>query len=282
MPVVSRVQLRQHLGQLKLRDTYVGTVTVSCAAGASAFILDAAIANVAFSGEAMNARTWVRVLANASTTMDFRVATFNTGSGAYQTLQNATAAIQAGVQYEHHRKTSAAEKDRCIDGIVGRLWTRQEVPIATIQGALVYSLGLGYKIFGVKYFAQPDGSLDRAPGQLLPGWNIVLTGSGTRELRLPEGGALGASQQIILDAQVRASLGSADTATVNIPDEDWVLDGAAARCYQGLWADAPGKEAGKYQALATAHAKLFIDNIGRFRDQIMYGHRGDFDQVVPN
>lgn len=278
MPVYSRLQLRQHLGQLKLRDTYVGTTTGSCGSGPSAYILDAQIANVAFSGESMHARTWVRVLASGSLSMDFRVATFNTGSGAYQTLQNATANILAGTQYEHHRKTSPGEKDRCIDGVIARLWTRQEITIQSSDG-LVYSLGQGYKIFGVSYFGNPAATVDRAPGQLLPGWNIVTTGSG-RELRLPLGGALGASQQIVLDAQVRATLGSSDSATVNIPDEDWVLDGAAARCYQSLWADAPSKEAGKYQALAQAHAKMFIDNAGRFRERVDYGHRGDFDEAV--
>lgn len=274
MPVVSRLTLRQHLGQNKLRDTYIGTTTASCGPTSPAYVMDSQVANPDLAAESLYARTWVKV-----NNMTLNVGSFNAGSGAYVTAQTAATSIPIGVQYEHHRKLSPDSKDRAIDGVIGRLWSRQELPIDTAVGCLQYSIGTGFKIFGVSYFANPASSTDRGQAQLMIGWTLATTGSG-RELRLPANGALGASQQIVLDAQVRATLGSLDTATVNIPDEDWVLDGAAARCFQALWADAPGKEAGKYQALAQAFGKVFIDNIGRFRDTVDFGHRGDFDQVV--
>lgn len=275
MPVVSRLRLRQQLGLTKLRDTYVGNVSGSWGATASLTLIDSTQANLAFSGESMFARTWLK-----HNGMELRVASFNTGSGAYVTLQTAATIVASGGQYEHHKKISPSEKDRCIDGVIGRLWTKQEIPIDSVTGDLSYSIGVGFKIFGVYYFANPSGTLDRDRRQLSPGWNIVVTGSG-RELRLPNGSALAASQQLILDAQVRATLGSSDAATVNIPDEDWVLNGAAARAYQSLWADAPGKEAGKYKELSTAYAREFVTGIGRWRDRVDYGWRGAFDEVVP-
>jgi len=274
MPVRSRLQLRQGVGTQKLRDTYVGTTTASVGAVGSVYLIDSAVANLAFSGETLYARTWLKVNG-----MQLMVATFNTGSGAYVTLQTAATAIGSGAQYEHHRKLSPAEKDRCIDGIVTRLWSRQEVPINTVAGALVYSLGSGFKIFGAYYLGNPAGSLDRGQGQLAPGWNIVSTATG-RELRLVPGSGLAGSQQLIIDAQVRATLGAADAATVNIPDENWVLDGIAARCYQSMAADAPGQEAGKYAALASAYAKSFVKGIGAFRDPVDMNWRGAFDGLV--
>lgn len=274
MPIVSRSYLRQRVGQLRLRDTYVGTTSGSLDAVGSAYVIDAAVANLAFSGESLFQRAWLKVNG-----MEFQVASFNTGSGAYVTLQTAATIVPSGAQYERHLKLSPAQKDREIDGVVGRLWTRQELPISTIDGRLQYSIGQGFKVFGVYYFANPTGSIDRQPREMPIGWNIATTGSG-REIRLPFGGALGGSQQIVLDAQVRATLGAADTATINIPDEDWVLNGITARCYQAMAADAPGQEANRYEKLAVQYGAEFVKGIGRWRDTISSTWRGAFDEVV--
>jgi hypothetical protein len=274
LPVVSRARLRQQLGLIKLRDTYVGITTSSWGADASVTIIDSAQANLAFSGEGLYARTWLKV-----NSMELWVASFNAGSGAYVTLQTAATTVPVGVEYEHHRKMSPAQKDREIDGIIGHLWTRQEIPLNTTDGLLAYSIGQGFKVFGVRYYANPSGTLDRQPQDIAIGWNLVTTGSG-REIRLPNGAALAASQQIIIDAQVRATLGAADAATVNIPNEDWVLNGVAARCYQAMVADAPGQEAGKYKELALAYASTFRRDIARFRDAMSSDWRGAFSEVV--
>lgn len=274
MPCVSRLRLRQLVGSTKLRDTYVGTTTGSSGVGGFATIIDSSVANLAFSGESLFVRTWLK-----HNGMELRVASFNTGSGAFVTQQAAATLVLSGGQYEHHRKLAPSEKDRAIDGVIGRLWTRQEVPIATVDGLLAYSIGPNFKVFGAYYFASPSATLDRDRREIPIGWNLVTTATG-RELRLPPGGALAGSQQLVLDAQVRATLGSADAATVNIPDEDWVLNGIAARCYQSLWADAPGQEAGKYQVLSQIYARAFVQGIGAYRDRVDQSWRGAFDEVV--
>lgn len=276
MPVVSRQRLRQQVGLTRLRDTFVGTTTFSpnLGAGSTAQIMAIRLANTALTGQALYQNTTLRLIG-----IDYHVASFNVGSGALVSAQLAATTVGSGSTFEHHRKLSADQKDREIDGIVGRLWSRQEVPLNSVSGQLYYSIGQGFKVFGAYYFGVPVGTTSREVHTLPVGWDIVTTGSG-RELRLPEGGALNGSAQLVLDAQVHLTLGATDTATVNVPDEDWVLNGIAARCYQAMSADAPGQEAGKYRDFAIAYAREFNRNIGRFRDQVTYDFRGAFDEFV--
>lgn len=277
MPIVSRSRLRQMVGQSKLRDTYVGTTVYSPnpITGTVVTLMDPRLVNTALSGQAIG-QGWTFRLTGVQ--IDYQVASYNVASGALISGQLAATTVGSGSTFEVSRKVRGEDKDRAIDGIVARLWSRQELPLDT-NGALQYSIGRDFKVFDAYYFVSPTGTVSRDQHNLPLGWNIAVTGSG-RELRLPAGTALGASQQIILDAQVRATLGAADTATVNIPDEDWVLNGVAARCYQTLWSDAPGKEAGKYKDLAQAYGLEFVKKIGKYRDRIDSGWRGAFDEWV--
>lgn len=276
MPVVSRSRLRQQLGLTKLRDTFVGTTTFSpnLGAGSAAVVMASRLANPAFSGRGMYEGSTFRIFG-----VDYHVASYNVGSGALISAQLAATVVGSGATFEHNKKISGDEKDRAIDGIVGHLWARQELPVNVVDGRLDYSIGSGFKIFDSYYFASPAGSGSRDPQKLPIATQIVTTATG-RELRLTKGTTLGSGQQIILDAQVRASLGATDTATVSIPDEDWLLTGAAARCFQALVVDSPGKEAGKYQDLANAYAREFNRGIIRFVDQSDFGWRGAFGEYV--
>ena len=274
MPVVSRARLRQQVGLTKMRDTYVGTVTASYGAVGSVTIIDGAVANLAFSGEGLYVRTWLKVNG-----MELRVASFNAGSGAYVTLQTAATVVPSGAPYERHEKLSPTEKDRAIDGLISHIWTRQEVPINVVDGRLDFSIGTGFHVFGAYQFANPAGSGTRDPRVVPIAAQIVTTATG-RELRLQAGSLLGSGQQLILDAQVRATLGAADAATVNIPDEDWVLNGIAARCYQTLIADSPSQEGGKYADLARAYAQEFRRLSSRFIDSGTYDWRNAFGAYV--
>ncbi len=274
MPVLTRLRLRQQLGQAKLRDTIVGTTTLSLGVGSAAAVLNQQYADTSLTGQGIGQGFYLRLVGQ-----DFRVASFNVASGAYVSAQTMATTIGGSFQFEIHKKLSAAEKDRALDGVIQHLWQRQEIPIDTVGGLLQYSIGQGFKVFGAYYFANPTATLDRDVRDLPIGWQIAMTGSG-RELRLPFGAALSASQQLVIDAQVRATLGAADTATVNIPDEDWVLNGAAARAYQALWSDAPGKEAGRYKELAVAFGTEFRKQVGKYRDRVEGDWRGAFDGPV--
>ena len=264
IPVVSRLRLRQQVGLTRLRDAIVATTTFSPNLGVGSAVVAMAVrhANTALGSHGLYVASPMRISG-----IDYHVASFNSASGAYVSAQTAATIVGSGASFEIHMKAAGDDKDRAIDGIIGRLWSRQEVPIDVTDGRLEYSIGAGFKVFGAYWFANPTGSLNRDKRELPIGWNIALTATG-REIRLPAGAPLGSGHQLVLDAQVRATLGAADAATINIPDEDWVLNGIAARCYQTLIADAPGKEAGKYRDLAQAYAREFRNGIGRHRDQI--------------
>src|ERR1051326_2235892 len=140
MPVVSRSQLRQHVGQLKLRDTFIGTTTFSpnLGAGSVVQVMALRLADTSLSGQQLFQNTSLRFVGLAN---DYRVGSFNVGSGALISGQVAATTVASGTTFEHHRKVSADEKDRAIDGIIAKLWKRQEVTINTVDGLEFYSLG---------------------------------------------------------------------------------------------------------------------------------------------
>ena len=83
MPVYTRRQLRQSLGQYFLRDTLAGTTTGSWGATASLTVYDVQLSDLSMSGESMYLRSIVRLLTTTGYIQDARIATFNTGSGAF-------------------------------------------------------------------------------------------------------------------------------------------------------------------------------------------------------
>jgi hypothetical protein len=246
MVTVSRRLLRQRLGTNFLRDVVIGNHTGSLPAlTGTAFFPDVNVADLSMSGEGLYARQWLKTQG-----MVLRVASWNAGSGAYVTLQRAATTILSGSEYEVHGLLSPDEKDRALDHVVERLRVRREVTIPTVDGAAVYTLDAAAspyvleRVLDVYALADPTNSLSRDP-QRFPNssWKVTTTATGT-ELRLAA--ALPASWALALDAILVPSLGSADTATISLPDESWLLYGAEAQCWELLSKRSPGQDKGTY------------------------------------
>lgn len=238
--ILSRKQLRRDLGTLRLKECTIGTTSVSLGAGATLSLVDAALlANPDYSGQELYVRAHVRVGSD-----DYRVGSYNPLSGGLYSAQTLRNAIASGADFEIHERLSAAELDACLDQTILDLRVQREVGIPSVDGAWFYTLDhaaspntiIDYR--EVYYFAQPDGSLNRQRIDL-PTARVVTTATGT-ELRL--GQSLAASVQLVIDAYLQLSLPASDDATINIPDRDWVLWGAAARAYDLMIQNAPGQE----------------------------------------
>jgi hypothetical protein len=225
-------------------------------------IIDYNQADPTASGEQMYYRAYMRMLGSAGQIQDLRVGSFNTGSGAFFAAVTLATTIYSGMPFEVHSLLSPAEKDRAIDGAIQGLRVRQEVPIWGTDSLMVYSLGQEIlDVLDVRYFSDPLGSLSQGEG-MIRNWRYVTTATG-QEIRLQS--AIGASQQLILDAILTPTLGAGDLATLNLLDDEVVLWGAAARCYYLMEADAPGQETAKFkekrQEAAFQYSKL---NVGPF------------------
>lgn len=249
MPVLQRRTLRLGVGQKRLRDTVAGVNTFSLAAG-PVTVMDRTRALPDFSGQDLFQRAYLRVgTNNLAGYQDYRVGSFNVGSGAFTSLATAIDPIQSGAVFEVHERLAPDEIDKFIDETIAVLHTRREVPINTVDGAWFYDIdGAASPHTIVNYLAagwyrNPASSVNRdfVPFQQ---HEVVTTGSGL-ELRIP--GGLGASLQIVLDALLQLTLGAADSATINLPDQETVEWGAAARCYDLLAARAPAQEAVAYR-----------------------------------
>lgn len=238
MPVVQRKQLRQALGRSYLRDTTVSTLTATGAAlNGTAYIVDSALRDPLLFDDSMYQRAWVRVAG-----FQFRVASFNCFSGAYIGAILAPTLAGSGSEYEVHQIIAPADKDRAIDDAVKMMKLRQEVPVAGVADMQVYAVPDDVlEVYGVKYADSNGSARDYSD---FPSWGLEMTGSG-REIRIPT--AITASQNLVLDALIEATLGSADTATMWIPSDDYVLTGAAARVYWMLEQKAPGQSAAEYR-----------------------------------
>ena len=216
MATFTRRQLRQRLGIDLLRDTYVGTNTASLGSGlGSAFFLDSVLADAALSGESKYARVWAK-----HNGMVVRSSSFNFASGAFVTAQPIATTVVSGGEWELHELVDPRDKDRALDWAIDRIWLRQEVDIPAVDGLTFYSVGYEFgQVFDWWVNSSPTGSAARGKMTFVgqrP--EVRLTGSG-RELRLS--GALHGSQQIVLDAEVRQTLGSLDTATINLPSNGY-------------------------------------------------------------
>lgn len=254
MPVFQRKQLRQDLGILRLRQTIVGTTSLSLGANASLAVLDRRYAVPDLSGQDLYSRAWIRVASE-----NYQVGSFNTGSGAWVGLTPVINAIASGADFEIHEKLDPDELDRALDETILTLPLRREVGLRTVDGATFYTLDGAASpntirtVLAVYYFANPDASLNRDRRDLVE-HEIVTTPTGM-ELRITRG--LAASQQIILDAHLTLSLGAGDAATINLPDRETVLWGAAARCYDLLIQKSPGQFEGAYRQRRAEAAKAF-------------------------
>lgn len=266
MPIVSRKSLRRSLALTWMHDGLVSTVTGSVGQTASlSHVIDVTQANPDFAGQALYQRSWFKVNG-----MELRVGSFNVGSGAYVTGQLAATTIASGNEYERHDVLSPSDKDRAVDDAIGRVRVNREVGIPSVDGLTAYPLdgaaspNLVETVLDCYVFTNPSGSLDRGKAAL-DSWQVVSTATGT-ELRVSP--AMGASMQIVLDAILALSLGAADTATINIPDERWVLAGAAAKAWDLVLQRAPGQNRGQYEQNRNEAARLYSRLSPRFQPQI--------------
>jgi len=249
MPQFSRVQLRRLLGQNHIRDTIVGQTTASWGqVNYSVNIIDFAQADLAASGQNRHAGAWLKV---PSTSLELRVASFNTGSGAFLAQGVALVpgaatfvATPTGMFYELHGAVKPSDKDRAIDEAVKFLRSRREVTIESVDGLADYPLPDAVEqVLDAYSFADPGGSLTRNKTPLTS-FRVVGTETGL-EVRISP--VLGGSQQLVLDAVVRATLGASDAATIDVPDERLVLLRAEAECWGLLAKDAPRGTADEYR-----------------------------------
>lgn len=224
-------------------------------------MLDLATSDLSLSGQGVYVGATIRFAGT-----DLRVASFNVATGAY-VAQNAGGGYSAanavsGAEYERHEMLPPADKDRAIDETVKRLWVRQEVAIDSVEKARIYPLPDGViDVLDCYYVASPAGTLDRDRRRLTR-FDTVVTLTGV-ELRIDP--ALMASQQIVLDAITSVSLGTADYATVNVPDERLVLFGAEAQCWDLMVRRAPRGTADEYRALRNEAARQFNLLSARFK-----------------
>jgi hypothetical protein len=250
------------LGQDRLRDTFVSKATATYVSGGATYnwLSDNYLLYTELSDNSLFAGAWMsHTPSGAAGSYPYRV----TGFDPPRLILNYPPPynVYPGDAYEIHEMVSPDEKDLALDRTLRRVWSRQEVPIWAVNGQQQYSLGQSVgEIFDVYVYGNPAGSLDRGRGAL-SWWGEATTATG-REVRVTP--APLASQQLILDAQVWATLGAADTATVNIPDVDWILDGAAAVCYEILGRRSPGQEAGAYATEAKRYGRAWMAGQGRW------------------
>lgn len=248
MVSLQRKTLRQDVGVLRLAETTIGTTTLSMGTSAAFSVMDRTWALPDYTGMALYQRAWVRVAS-----VDYRVGSFNLGSGAWYSSQIPRNAIASGADFEIHERIAPFLMDRYIDETILKIPVRREVGIPTVQGAAFYTLDGAASphtiksILNVYYFTNPSGSLNRDRRDI-PQEAIVVTATGV-ELRAPY--ALGASQQLVLDALLTLTMGAGgDTATITFreteqPDDKYeaILWGAAALCYDYMIPRAqPGEE----------------------------------------
>ncbi len=266
MPIYSRRTLRQLLGQEILRDIYVGATTGSWGLQAGSYnIVDSVQADPTSSGEQLYFRTWLRLLGSAGFIQDLIVGSFNTGSGAYLGAQTLATTIWSGMPYERHSLISPVEKDLALDTIIRDVRIKQELPLWSIPDGHIYSLGPEVlDIVGGRFFGAPTGSLARDVGSL-DHYKLVQTASG-QELRVSP--SLPASYQLVLDAITAATLGAGDLATLNLPNINLVLWGAAARCLWMVEQNAPNQETERYKARRKEAALAYTKLAARFQPKI--------------
>lgn len=274
MPIVSRRELRQRLGQYLLRDTHVGTNTASLGGGAaSAFFIDTTLANAAFSGESQYARAWARH--NGQT---YRCASFNFPSGAFVTQQVTVSGVLSGSEWELHEKLSPEDKHLAIDWAVSRVWRRQEIHLSTVDGLTDYSVGYAFgQVFDIWVNTEPTATSGPGKAYIPRGIIDVRETASGRFLRL--GRSFSSDQQIVIDAEVRATLGSADSATINIPNENMVLYAAESQCWEMLAKTGPATDRRMFltnaQRAAAAYSRLAQrfapqrDSAPRFRNSVV-------------
>jgi hypothetical protein len=263
MPTYNRRTLRQNLGRDWLHDTIVGQTSGSWGTQTGSLnIVDLNQADPTASGEQLYHRHWLRLMGSAGFIQDVRVGSFNTGSGAYLSAVTAATTIYSGMPFEVHGTISPTDKDRAIDAVIRDVRYQQELTIWAIDQGHIYSLGPNVlDVVDVRYYSDPANSLNRGEGH--PHWFGFTQTASRNELRIAP--SLRASYQLVIDAILAPSLGAGDLATVNLPSDEWILSGAAARCYWQLEQKGPGQETSKYKERRQEAARAFSGLSARFQ-----------------
>jgi len=260
VPVYNRRELRQRLGTAYLRDTYVSQTTGSWGATASWTIYDSRLADASLAGEEMYQRSIVRVLTGSAYIADARVATFNTGSGAFMCLLTGASTIVSGTNFEVHSLVPPSEKDLCIDEALKRMRVESVVAVWG-TGEKTYSLGAEVLTVLQAHIAQyPVGS--GAPDLPLNWWSFS-SGQTTNAIQVEP--AVPFSAMLVCHYERRPTLDAADTATVYLPSDDWLLSGAAAEANWLLERKAPATETEKYRSARRELAATFVRLGNRFK-----------------
>lgn len=244
---MQRKTLRRDLLLRRIGGGYLGTTNIAGSINLPFVVMDPAAANPDLAGQNM----WQGAFIRAGSS-NYRVGSFNIGSGAFLSAQNVLGtAVPSGGDFEVSQKISPNDMDRYLDEVIALVRFRQEVGIPSIDGLTFYTLDGAASpnqiksVLNAYWFQAPNGSLARWRHDFTQE-QIVFTATGM-ELRLP--GGLPGSAQIVLDAMLQVTLGAADLATVNFPDEETVLWGAASRVWDRLMVDSPGQEYGNYAKL---------------------------------
>jgi hypothetical protein len=228
--------------------------------------VDSSQADPTASGEQLYQRHWLRLLGSAGLIQDLRVASFNTGSGAFLGAQTLATTVFSGMPFEVHALLAPDDKDRCLDAVIRDLRVRQELPIWANANSHVYSLGPEVLyVLDVRYYTQPTDSLNLGEHQC-PWWKVTPTATGHYLSVQP---SLLPSQQLVVDAVLGLSLGAGDLATVNLPSDEWALSGAAARCYWLLGQQAPAQNAGDYKERRMEAAREYTRQSQRHQPAIL-------------
>jgi hypothetical protein len=265
MPVFSRQALRRALGVSWLHDTILGITTFS-AATAAPQVMDTAYGDPSLSGHNLYAGGWLR---HAASLLDFRVASFNAASGAFiSTSVLGGAPAPSGTTFEIAGLLPPADKDRALDDAVARIRVRQEVGITTLSGAVFYDLDTAASphriadVLDAYVWANPGDVADRGKRVFATPARVVPTATGV-ELRIDT--ALDLSHLLVVDALLGLTLGAAEAATVNLPDERLVLAGAAAKCWDLLAQRSPGTQVAVYERRRDDASRQFSDLAARYK-----------------
>lgn len=284
MVLFSRKLLRQGLSRDYLDDLVTGNTAQPIYAGTYLFVMDPTKANLAFSGERAYERAWLRV-----GSADYRVASFNTGSGAFVTQQGlpslgASVALSpssslfqqvaSGADYEVHMLLSPDKKDNALALALGRMPFRQEVwmnqvlrqGIGSVNYLKIHTRDGFYPldptasgfiindVYDVYTWDNEANALDLGDRRHFTQWRVVTTPTGP-ELEIAP--AVSSTQPIYLDALVTYSLHSGDNATFNLPDQETLYWGAAAHCYWLLEQQTPGESVSTYKARRVEANRVF-------------------------
>jgi len=266
MPLFTRVQLRRTLGQNHVRDTYVGSTTASWGqVFNNLHVIDARTADLSLSGRGLH--VGAAILVGGA---EIVVASFNVASGAFVSQTSGYGLVQganggSGTEYERHGAVTPSDKNRALDEAVKRLRARREVTIDAVDGLADYPLPDAVEqVLDAYAFASPTATLSRVKTPLRS-FAVVGTETGT-EVRISP--VLGAGAQLVLDAVVRATLGSSDAATIDVPDERLVLLHAEAECWGLLAKDAPRGTADEYRRNRDDAARQYAALARQFKPPV--------------